>query len=1192
MADDVRQRIIESVFARLNAQGHQETYVSHVKIWEDAPDEGGNKSRYILIARSSDGSGYIHKAKRNHNGTFSVGKTWRLQELRGVEVVNPLAFNITLARTYRWQTESETEQANFVVALIRLFRSTNRNAPLQIAGIRDPDAGQVRQPTPQSYTRMERAPTPPNGVPLQATPRRPYMNGRSTEADSRQSQPEASAPVSPPPVPTPPRTAPISRPPRRAISPPAMRPESIDAGAMAYIATEMPERSETPPARPRPATPSSQSTAASPPPAPPPSALPAALRAGRARRPSNASSTARSFASAATAASQMPSIALPSSPDRAAVSTPPPVPQPPASAPPLPAALTPGSSRRPNGAAYPAPGNVSLEVPVAATPSYGSSAQSAYEATLEATPRPQGLVPPALRQRKSTIGLDAQLAQGRQPNARVSFFDPANQAALDRLLSGDLAFQDEWDEGAGDEVEVAEETARAMLSSVEEMLEGYEWASSDMLGSAGRGSINQIEARLIDELMALDKANIHSFIESDDRVNTVLQYLDDALKELDTLDSVISSYKIHLNAVNEDITFIQSQGSGLQVQTDNQRLLLHELEDMLQTADVDKKALLKLTQASLENNIEDLEDAATELYKALLSAKDRDNAATMERLAEYRAYNAQFCKRLYDFLRIMFTAQADLLLGNNKGVVRNSRGKPSLLDHKPLENYLGDYGGLLLYLKEMDEVTYGKLCGEYFLAASNLHSTQVKVFLAACTDMIKKTGEEDFEGFGVVSPTGTTGRAAAGVRRAGTIVRSPLEARRQQRERGDGDMRTSDVFAVVLEALGPAVYAEEEFIADFLQINNAAVTFADYRTLEQYFRRQAARSAGLSANTLKLVRGAMDLIFAFLPAELKTWLDNALAKDKLQIVGMIVCVERFLTEAEERGNAFFLGLLEKQHVRLKGLFERQVADFLKEIGQTNLTSKKRNGVATFIKAFPSYVGRVETQLIGADTLEVRQVVDVSYDRIVEAMFAALKQMAKMDGEGEDKGQLNYHVILIENMHYFVAEMAQLDIGSVASFLQRAQAIYDENLVAYTKLVLRRPFSKILEYFEGVERLLKTTAPTEVASNSSYSKSSVRKVIKEYNTKDLQKHVNALFKRVEKHFTEASDIATSEQVSSSTGIASGTVLVGVWKACEEELLRMTEFFNRKLAQCYANTGVALEYTQSDVEAAFKRHRIAS
>lgn len=43
-----------------------------------------------------------------------------------------------------------------------------------------------------------------------------------------------------------------------------------------------------------------------------------------------------------------------------------------------------------------------------------------------------------------------------------------------------------------------------------------------------------------------------------------------------------------------------------------------------------------------------------------------------------------------------------------------------------------------------------------------------------------------------------------------------------------------------------------------------------------------------------------------------------------QIVGMIACLEKFLTEAEERGNAFFLGLLEKQHVRMKALFERNV----------------------------------------------------------------------------------------------------------------------------------------------------------------------------------------------------------------------------------------------------------------------------
>lgn len=47
------------------------------------------------------------------------------------------------------------------------------------------------------------------------------------------------------------------------------------------------------------------------------------------------------------------------------------------------------------------------------------------------------------------------------------------------------------------------------------------------------------------------------------------------------------------------------------------------------------------------------------------------------------------------------------------------------------------------------------------------------------------------------------------------------------------------------------------------------------------------------------------------------------------------------------------------------------------------------------------------------------------------------------------------------MQYFVAEMAQQELGSVARFSKRAESIYDENLSAYVKLVLRRPFSKII-----------------------------------------------------------------------------------------------------------------------------------
>jgi hypothetical protein len=95
-------------------------------------------------------------------------------------------------------------------------------------------------------------------------------------------------------------------------------------------------------------------------------------------------------------------------------------------------------------------------------------------------------------------------------------------------------------------------------------------------------------------------------------------------------------------------------------------------------------------------------------------------------------------------------------------------------------------------------------------------------------------------------------------------------------------------FADILESIAPLIYSEEEFIADFLQINDAGLTFADYMGLDNYYRRQASRAAGLQPATIKLVRGAMDLIFGFLPAEFKGWIDRALAKDNLYAPVMFI----------------------------------------------------------------------------------------------------------------------------------------------------------------------------------------------------------------------------------------------------------------------------------------------------------------
>jgi exocyst complex component 1 len=99
---------------------------------------------------------------------------------------------------------------------------------------------------------------------------------------------------------------------------------------------------------------------------------------------------------------------------------------------------------------------------------------------------------------------------------------------------------------------------------------------------------------------------------------------------------------------------------------------------------------------------------------------------------------------------------------------------------------------------------------------------------------------------------------------------------------------------------------------------------------------------------------------------------------------------------------------------------------------------------------------------------------------------------------------------------------------------------------------------------------------------------LKKIVKEYTTKDVRKHIDGLFRRIEKHFTESSE----RQTEAGGGILPGTVMFGVWKACEEEVLRITEIFTKKISQCYADSGISLDYTVSDVENAFRKHQTGS
>lgn len=85
-----------------------------------------------------------------------------------------------------------------------------------------------------------------------------------------------------------------------------------------------------------------------------------------------------------------------------------------------------------------------------------------------------------------------------------------------------------------------------------------------------------------------------------------------------------------------------------------------------------------------------------------------DMAAANERFGEYHRYSSQFCKRVFDFLAVMFKYQADLIIKDHERM--GPKATAVLLPHKQFEAYLERYVGLMLFVKEIDDQRYHQIC--------------------------------------------------------------------------------------------------------------------------------------------------------------------------------------------------------------------------------------------------------------------------------------------------------------------------------------------------------------------------------------------------------------------------------------------------------------------------------------------------
>jgi hypothetical protein len=268
------------------------------------------------------------------------------------------------------------------------------------------------------------------------------------------------------------------------------------------------------------------------------------------------------------------------------------------------------------------------------------------------------------------------------------------------------------------------------------------------------------------------------------------------------------------------------------------------------------------------------------------------------------------------------------------------------------------------------------------------------------------------------------------------------------------------------------------------------------------------------------------------------------------------------------------------------LFTRFLDEQIRAIEDTKVKIKKRKGVIGFVRIFPSFSLTLETMLASADGLEIRETVNQAYGRINKAMFESLKVIARENPSAqtagtdpEDKEALNYQILLIENMYHYLEEVDARGNPVLEDWKHTAEQEMKEHMDLYLGAVIRRPLGKLLDFLESTEALILSRQPGEPASKisgmPSHSKTTFKKVLANYDSKEIKKGIEVLKRRVEKHFGDADDPGLSRSLVNK-----------MQQECEKHYEKVEDRILTISRDVYEGDVIA-EWTRADVSGAYRK-----
>uniref|UniRef100_A0A8C7L5I7 Exocyst complex component 1 n=1 Tax=Oncorhynchus kisutch TaxID=8019 RepID=A0A8C7L5I7_ONCKI len=749
---------------------------------------------------------------------------------------------------------------------------------------------------------------------------------------------------------------------------------------------------------------------------------------------------------------------------------------------------------------------------------------------------------------------------------KVEFVNVSSQLLEESVPSGESQSVAGGDEDALDDYQ--ELNAREE-QDIEGMMEVCEYAISNAEAFA---------EKLSKELQVLDGANIHSIMASEKQVNILMQLLDEALSEVDTIEGKMSSYEEMLQSVKEQMDQISQSNRLIQISNANNGKLLDEIQFLVNYMDLSKGHIRALQEGDLSSSkgIEACINASEALLQCMNVALRPGHEKLMSVKQQQHLFTElrdTFSRRLTNHLNNVFVHQPLLIpcavyvQGHDQSsVLSQHMAELTLPKHSPLHRDLLHYAKLMEWLKNTQREKYEGLSRTYVDYMTRLYEREIKDFFEVAKIKMAGTAKEGKGNkFGKnLSLHGSSGKLTGSTSSLNKLAVQSSSSRRSQSSSllDMGNMSASDldvadrtkfdkIFEQVLSELEPLCLAEQDFISKFFKLQQHPTLGEVEESDEVVPSRQPP------PGEKDMVRLMMNKVFQSIETELNSLITLGDKIDTFHSLYMLVKMSHHVWTAENVDPASYLSTtLGNVLVTVKRNFDKCISGQIRQMEEVKISKKSKVGILPFVAGFEEFAELAETIFRNA---ERRGDLDKAYVKLIRAVFMNVEKVAN------ESQKTPRDVVMMENFHHIFSTLSHLKISCLETERREAKHKYTDHLQSYVINSLGQPLEKLNHFFEGVEaRVAQGVREDEVSYQLAFNKQELRKVIKEYPGKEVKKGLDNLYKKVDKHLCEEESL-----------------LQVVWHSMQDEFIRQYKHFEGLIGRCYPGSGITMEFTIGDM-----------